>query len=556
MKLLLSLTLFVALVASSHAACSASAYDAEFSVFQDKLGPTFISSVKMKDMFLLGSHDAGTYGKAKHRKGVTSDWAVTQTANLEEQMCRGVRVFDVRFVKKGAGHGNWRIFHGSYLFEEMTSFARHVHLYCNNPNHRHETIILRIKVEDGGDTSKPAVLTNRMNFIKAFATQIDDECIVKRSIANAAQNSFGHYTIADIKKKLDVAANKANVFLMPYGGHFEGLTSDVEYARRVWPYGVNMVGKSSESLSVKEVCKGQRVKYDIWHADKKNKVFGWWMTMTGKVGYLHVYLNTKQKLFRTGGRYHDWMRDFVHSTIKHKPDGLKGVVVWTDFSGNRGVMPDLEAVMKGVNINIAKSHAAPHISLVDGIREGQGKPLVYSFLEESESVRRTRHKTLQQMMSSSSLSRSLSRSLSLSRSRSLSLSRSLSTTDGKLVICADKTDEEEKEGPNCIQDRIIPVDLFDDCDEGKNILEIIKDEKSGHCAVCGDEGKVVFLAQCADNSEHKEAWKTVKEKLKCCDFTSLSLTPAAKAQREELEKEMKALGSGSDNVDEKKGEKK
>src|SRR5262245_55041574 len=60
---------------------------------------------RMNEIFLLGSHDAGTIAGAGHFRPNHSQWAwaVTQTGDLEHQLCSGYRVFDLRFRRQGDG---------------------------------------------------------------------------------------------------------------------------------------------------------------------------------------------------------------------------------------------------------------------------------------------------------------------------------------------------------------------------------------------------------------------------------------------------------------------
>lgn len=140
-----------------------------------KLAQTAIRSKKICEVVLPGSHDSGTYSitpdcpyahNFKSSKFLTkilpkigldgttrrifSKWAITQTRNIYDQLCDGIRYLDIRICYN---EGTMHIWHGmcgeeiSVFFREIESFAR---------EHPHEIIILDLSPSHFGNFNDEA----------------------------------------------------------------------------------------------------------------------------------------------------------------------------------------------------------------------------------------------------------------------------------------------------------------------------------------------------------------------------------------------------------------
>lgn len=70
-----------------------------------------IGKLKLTELTLPGSHDAGTY----RADGITQPWVQTQYLSLLQQLEQGVRAFDVRLMIDGTGDNRFQFCHGDYL---------------------------------------------------------------------------------------------------------------------------------------------------------------------------------------------------------------------------------------------------------------------------------------------------------------------------------------------------------------------------------------------------------------------------------------------------------
>ena len=121
-----------------------------------------VQEKSMLGLVLAGSHDAGCIRKNSH--DWTKDTAVTQHLTITEQMCTGVRVYDLRFawaprdLTRGTeagdrNKGGYYIHHGvhgqsstHFYFQSMESVAEEISNFCNRYNS--ELLVFRVKIEE------------------------------------------------------------------------------------------------------------------------------------------------------------------------------------------------------------------------------------------------------------------------------------------------------------------------------------------------------------------------------------------------------------------------
>jgi len=107
--------------------------------------------VKLGDLSVAGSHDAGVFYSP-----IKQDWYVTQTFNIRDQLCRGIRFFDIRLKKDGE---IWKTLHPGWTLGKVIKLpdafasswddiAAGIIEFAQDESHAHEVIYIRIKLVD------------------------------------------------------------------------------------------------------------------------------------------------------------------------------------------------------------------------------------------------------------------------------------------------------------------------------------------------------------------------------------------------------------------------
>jgi len=114
------------------------------------------SKMRLRDLFLIHSHDAGcntdemTHFPSAHKLDYT---AVTQSLSVGKQLEAGARSFDLRFKQSS---GKWLIHHGQsiigqkgfdWYFASAEKIAGQIQSFCRDREHRDEIIFMRVKCE-------------------------------------------------------------------------------------------------------------------------------------------------------------------------------------------------------------------------------------------------------------------------------------------------------------------------------------------------------------------------------------------------------------------------
>jgi len=110
------------------------------------------SRMRLRDLFLIHSHDAGC-NKAEMMKTLNlhtlDHTAVTQYSNVWKQLEAGARSFDLRFQKRSAG--KWHIHHGQkgfhWYFASAEKITGQIQTFCRDRKHWDEIIFMRVKCE-------------------------------------------------------------------------------------------------------------------------------------------------------------------------------------------------------------------------------------------------------------------------------------------------------------------------------------------------------------------------------------------------------------------------
>merc|ERR1711988_466112 len=274
-------------------------------------------------------------------------WSATQTQSLHDQMCAGYRVFDLRFRKKS---GSWRIHHGGSYYSDVAAVGNQFQAFCNE-GQGSEVIILRLKVEKNVRNADDWV-----DCIDQLRTAIDagaKNCVVH----SAGQQLFTDRTSTQLRNLFPAGKPAGSpVIIMPYvPGNYNAVSTRLFTAGGAAPdpepyvfnYAMNQFGKSAETLKVTKVLrttgKGQEKKRHDWALKKAGPpaqphlTFGFWMTMTGKLGYLNVVKNTKKLFDGAGngnhGKYKNWICK-LDAQYRPRPGGMSGWTIWTDFAGD------------------------------------------------------------------------------------------------------------------------------------------------------------------------------------------------------------------------------
>lgn len=70
-----------------------------------------LQNLKLTELTLPGSHDAGTSGA----DGITQPWVQTQYLTLQQQLEQGIRALDIRLMIDGSGNDRFQFCHGDHL---------------------------------------------------------------------------------------------------------------------------------------------------------------------------------------------------------------------------------------------------------------------------------------------------------------------------------------------------------------------------------------------------------------------------------------------------------
>lgn len=235
----------------------------------------------MKDLVMLGSHDAGCVGKPKVAMPISltlvpfvqqapAAWAVTQTKSISQQLCDGYRVFDLRLkdfnptdipsyntqeYRPDAEIGdNWRIHHGGFYFQTLREVALEIRGFCTQLDT--ELIVLRTKIE--GTKDKKTIV----NVIKTLHDLINGKspssikCVVKRSVyTTGAQNSDYEFTATSIRALKtessygDGVVMGSPVVIMPY------IKVDSKTLKTIPVEKLNFAGISKNGRKIKKLKK-------------------------------------------------------------------------------------------------------------------------------------------------------------------------------------------------------------------------------------------------------------------------------------------------------------
>ena len=341
--------------------------------------------VPIKDLTLLGSHDAGCVeGRCVNNNGVPdwisdftppASWAVTQTQSLHKQLCAGYRVFDIRFKMF---QDNWRIHHGGFYFDDLATVAAHFGAFCREGKGT-EAIIIRLKVEGKAvdwrvweeciERLQNAIDNHgrgRKGSSGTLSTQESAACVVSKD-----SQTFTGDTIEQLKASIPNDEQTHNgarhagspIVIMPYVKDKKDRATIMAALRTssvgpyVFDYFLNQFGKYSNTLHVKEVLKGQKKQLQEYTSKLKeepNLTFGYWMTLTFDKNKLwrgiklNVEKNTR-KLFDSEsdntGKHKRWLCNLGE---EYGASGMQGWTIWTDFAGD----PRMKYVATdGVDIN-------------------------------------------------------------------------------------------------------------------------------------------------------------------------------------------------------------
>jgi hypothetical protein len=374
-------------------------------------------STKVKDLTLLGSHDAGCI-QGKTSSIMPQSWPVTQEKSLVEQMRAGYRVFDIRF-KRHKFSKTWRIHHGGFYFQSLAEVGKEFSDFCTH--HTGELVIIRLKVESRAlRTAEQA--RQHIQCIKDLIKVIDagpKKCVVVRP--NDA-GAFMDKTILELKATLGPQDQAGSpVVIMPYvkpklykklftkvapTKKHPGPDPDAYVKSRIFNYDKNQEGKFSESLEIKKVLAGQIKRFLTWNKHEK-PTFGWWMTTTsspkaiakdklnpskalkvlGKKGTagaapaaaafgvpaaaaaaavapavvpvvavraMDVQKRDLNKLSDTSGKYAYWIFDLVHHF------NVKGWTIWTDWAGATQMYSDKTVAQCVIMLNILSNVEVLH----------------------------------------------------------------------------------------------------------------------------------------------------------------------------------------------------
>jgi len=358
----------------------------------------------MKDLTLLGSHDAGCIKPYIKEIWIPNTWAVTQRKTLADQMCAGYRVFDLRFrvkeiVKHKKADGtieerkDWEIHHGKPMahsyFQTLEQVGGHISSFCNM--YDTELIVLRIKVEDSKKIEDHVSVYSRL---ADAINQGPKKCIVQKP-----GPFFSGDSIATLKSSIpssDPTATGSPVVIMPHvKDKLKAVLNEPAVANLVFDYDANQQGKAAKSYQMKKVLSstkpGQDYQHQNWLKAKQtnpNLSFGFWMTMTGGVDTGGIRLNVRdnsKKLFDCVGwkdgspecKYNGWIYHLISHYAGDAGNGLEGWTIWTDWAGDEEMSKTRDAViMMNQYLAIPGSHTLTGLTsaiLPQSVRIRRGK---------------------------------------------------------------------------------------------------------------------------------------------------------------------------------------
>jgi hypothetical protein len=286
--------------------------------------------LKLSEISMPGSHDAGVYREASTLTGVLpipKSRTSCQDRSVLEQCEAGSRFFDVRLKVTGnsirAHHTTAR---QGAVGESWDSTLESVAAFLDA--HQSECVILRLTKPVGGVTDK-------------IIEQLLQSSLRHRLYKSASLTNFADTTLEELRGKAICAFDPKEFSILHPS---LGMHPFFRYEQGT-PFGLVTCGKYSNSSTLKKVIDGQVAKIDA-HADHgAHHLFVLYWTQTGG----NIEQNTKatpqgtarQRARIAGGAHHnmDYLKDLVCFGTDVKPG--QAVIAATDAGDRRNVMPNV-----------------------------------------------------------------------------------------------------------------------------------------------------------------------------------------------------------------------
>ena len=99
-------------------------------------------SLRLKDICMPGSHDAGMYSTSFFQLG--QGLALTQSKNIREQLDFGIRYFDLRpeYDSSKTGENRFNVYHGPAAGPLIKDILNDIKSFFEHPNGKNETVII------------------------------------------------------------------------------------------------------------------------------------------------------------------------------------------------------------------------------------------------------------------------------------------------------------------------------------------------------------------------------------------------------------------------------
>ena len=321
----------------------------------------FLNS-KLTAIMFPGSHDAGmwnVYSGGKLRKpvattvnsvgkshGVNKRY-ITQTHDLHGQLCRGARVFDLRFRYRSDKkiEPNFYLVHPSIADgygENVDTVIEQVSRFAMGAQHANEVVILRIKPV-GLTKKQEEALAQKLRGVAKFGLL---PFLAARD-QNNVKEKLGSLNLNRLHERGN-NSNMAKVVLLSYG--FENIPPDFfEYDSETIFGRYAHVGDVTKMLTNKETIEnGKWDKAGQWRfreewasrtATNTDLMFGFWATLTGGPCTSPYDVSLKMKT-----RYRNFLNDLYYGVCttrtwkKNPPNNpLIGNILWVDFYGDEEI---------------------------------------------------------------------------------------------------------------------------------------------------------------------------------------------------------------------------
>jgi hypothetical protein len=359
-------------------------------------------AAQMNQLAWMGSHDAGTYAFDTATTGYTaraaaparpdtstSNWAVTQTSSILDQLCAGSRMFDIRLHYTG---GQWRIFHGNYYFTNVQDIVDQYALFL--ADHPGEIVFIRLKISGSVCTvcTKPTKKTER-------ATMVIEQILARLEsyVVGSGINKHTSTYAQVLAAPRATAGVGGRAFVMIYAGFAAGdaaatnpcpqWTPGVAGANTCrqlitdWTHAYDFTGTFSDRRTLSDITPRQfdapgNLRASMNVAAAGRPIHSFWWTSTGNLRSLNVYDNQQlmwPALGGPGGQY-------LERLVAVIPQNCFGNVIVTDFVGNTAIGHTATVMQLIIAANGALNRC------VFGAAMGATVYPAYAFLETGVSV--------------------------------------------------------------------------------------------------------------------------------------------------------------------------